>query len=311
MNEMHVLENKNAVILAGLQSAALANDSALDLPALFAGLNSITELDNPIQADLIKRCNDLSSEIDSTIVDSTAMAQIIMDTVREASTLSKMIESRRMDITRYFDNAKGAVMGWTRPLTNKLDAAEKAGKDKFAAFQLAERQREAAEQRKRQAEADAERARLQATAAEEAAKAQAKADELKQQAAAAAAAGDAAKAARLEARADTALEKGEDKAAELQQQAATTVAHIVSAPAKIKGAGMAMEWKARLKQNVTEAEALRALVKCIDANPQYINLICFNESAATKLAKALGSAMAVDGVEAYQVPKVSSRGRAA
>ena len=122
-------------------------------------------------------------------------------------------------------------------------------------------------------------------------KAQAEADRVAREAAAAA----EKAAAKLE-------KKGQVEAAEAIREIAAVAAAPVIAPlvTQVGGNSVRRVWKAKITDWV-------ALVAFIAANPDYLNLISFNQSVADKLMAATEGKLRIGGLEAYQDSIVAIR----
>lgn len=113
-----------------------------------------------------------------------------------------------------------------------------------------------------------------------------------------------AEAKKLEQKAVKQEEKGNvEVAAALQQEAVSTLAVVQNLPTaapKVAGISTRDNWKMACSNKL-------ALVKFVAENPQYLDLLDFNASAGSKLAKALKDNLKIDGCTIFNDPVVASR----
>lgn len=130
---------------------------------------------------------------------------------------------------------------------------------------------------------------------QEAKRKQAEADGNKRAAATAAAA-----KGKAEQEAAAAVHAGQQKA-EAHHLVAATASTIAAPVAQTKVAGTTMKdnWIARLKSDITAAEAKKLIVAAVAANPMLLGVIEIDTGALNKLAKGLHEAFDVPGYEAF------------
>lgn len=210
------------------------------------------------------------------------------------------------------------------PSIQGYSVAEQHCKALLTGWDHKERQRVAEETARREAEerrarqkADQDAAAARARAEEEArakreaaAKAEADRELAEREGNAAAAREAAAKAAKLTQQADAAIENGNAKAAEAHiAAAAATTALPVPAAEKVSGISMRDKWVAKLKPDLTLAQAKALIVRAIvqDNRPDLLGVLDLNESAIRKLAEGLHEAMDIPGFEAKNEPIVAGK----
>lgn len=209
-----------------------------------------------------------------------------------------------------------------KPAIDALTEAEGIYKAKLTDWSRREEERLACERREREAAerlarqkaeqaAAAARARAEAEAAEARRKAQ-EAEEARRKAEAEgnarAAAAAAAEAAKLQEKAAAAEENGAAKAQAAILSAAAQVAPEPVAVATPKGFSTRDNWVAELASGQDEGSAKAAIVAAIAAGrADLLGLLVLDMSAASKLAKALKSAMNVPGLVAVNKPVAASR----
>lgn len=250
-------------------------------------------------------------------VDSPEMAEAATIQVRQLDAQAKTLDDERKAFVKpareIVDRANGLFM----PSIQSIQEASQNLRRKILAWKAREDQRQLelrnkveAEERiarqKAEAEAAAAQAKANAEAAEQRRKAQI-AEEAQRKALAEGRAKDAARlaaeAAAAESKAQSAIENGQAKAEEVILHAAASSAPVPALHVMPKGTSTRENWKA-----LPDGEDWKIrVVRYIAANPQYIELLDLNESAANKLAKALKSAMQIDGLVATNVPDLAIR----
>lgn len=170
-----------------------------------------------------------------------------------------------------------------KPPMELLEGGRRKLEKKIAGYHEEVARRAAEEQRRREREAEAERQRL------------------------------AAEAAALQEQAELAAISGDEGAEELFQQAEATeieaaivVAETVdTAPAKIAGSSIRYAYGVALPTgNADKIAALKYLL----ANPQFLNLVTFDQKACNQLATALKDNFAIPGLKLEKKPIIAQRG---
>lgn len=119
--------------------------------------------------ELIKSSTSLAKNYDSFLVTNSNEFRDAGEDLRMIKSQLKMIEEKRLEITRPMDEAKKAVMGFFKPFTDRLSSAETRVKKAMADWKreedarIREQQRRAAEKAKK----EEDRLRAQAEAARE------------------------------------------------------------------------------------------------------------------------------------------------
>lgn len=123
-----------------------------------------------------------------------------------------------------------------------------------------------------------------------------------------AAAAAAAAKGRAEQESAAAIQVGQDKAEHhhMASAAATTTAAPKVAP-KVAGVSMKDNWIAKLKPDVTEAEAKRLIVAAAPAAPMLLGVIEISQGSLNKLAKGLHEAFDVPGYVAFNDRQVAGK----
>lgn len=220
---------------------------------------------------------------DSIVIDSPAMLAVANEELRTLKGTEKALDAMRESVSKPLYTAwenNNAI--YRQPLAIVKDAIKRLS-GKIVGWQELQYRLAMEEQRKRDADARAEQQRLADEAAEQAAAA-----------GIAAAMGDEDLANELLAESD---------ANELAS--AVVVAAPVEAPAKIAGTSIAYTYGAELP--TTNADKIAA-AKWLIANPQFVQLLDFDQKACNQLATALKENFAIPGIKLVKKPKVTVRG---
>lgn len=243
------------------------------------------------------------SSAEAFVIDSPTMYEIASDDLKSVKTLMKQVEEQRTSITGPLNQVLKAVNELFRAPKEYLESAEAKLKGALLTYDR-EQQRKAEEARRAAEEvARKERERIEAEAREAQRVAQEEADRIAKEAAAAAAAGDAAKAEQLQAQAQETVAAGAQLAQDIAMTAELVTAApvpIASAAPKVSGLSTRKNWKARCTDKM-------ALIRFVAAHPEHQHLLEVNQSALNQLAKAQKDAMRIEGVEAYPDEVMSAR----
>jgi hypothetical protein len=237
-------------------------------------------------------------------IDSVEMYELAGGELREIVTKKKLLDEKRLAITRPIDVAKKAVMDLFRGPTEALELAEQTIKRSMVTFDNAERQRRAEEERKARAAAEAERRRIEEEALARAAEverqerehAEAVAAELEQM-------GDAQQAKEVR---ETAQIEAAQKADEVMREAAADAQTLVSfAPtsAAPKAAGIATRevW-------YSEVTDLDALIKAAAAgNSSARECLMANDKVLGAKVRSLKGALSLPGVRVWSENAIAAR----
>lgn len=242
-------------------------------------------------------------------IDSPDMAQAAADERRNLKTLTKRLDDMEKAITRPALEIVETARSWFRPAKQALERADALLEQRLVTWTRREEERVAAERRAAEEAARKARQEAEAKSAAELARAEAIAAERRQQAEEAArraqeantprsAAAAAAEAARLEEEAKAALERGAAKAEAAHiaaaAAAATTQASVQQASTTLpRGTHLRDNWIAVLED---KPDALLRLVRYVAANPQFLNLLTYDEAAGKRLAAATKGALTIDGL---------------
>jgi len=258
-----------------------------------------------------------SYEIDSHDIAELAAAEILAFNKQIAN-----IKTMHDDLAREPKATIAKLKAWFVPGINEREEAIGILKSRLKLWNEQETARIALENKKRQDEADRVRREAEAKARAEQDRAaqiardkQREADEqeaLRVKAEAegntrAAAAAAAAKG-KAEQEAISAVQLGQDKA-EHHHLAAATVATVAApvAVAKVAGASMKDNWIAKLKPDVTEAEAKKLIVAAAINAPMLLGVIEIGQGSLNKLAKGLHEAFDVPGYVAFNDRQVAGK----
>lgn len=247
--------------------------------------NAVTSIDSTSMID----------EATELVIDSPMMAELAGEMLISAKVLYDVAEAERKLMVKPINEAHGNVQSFFKRHTDPLERVIAILKPKIIAYNT-EMQRKAAEKQRIVDEAATkERSRLLQEGMATAARADQAANKLRDEAAAAAAAGDAVRAAQLSAKADSKEEAGAVQAAELQMAAASTVAVIVAADTtKVAGiSAMKSNWKFQIDD---ESKIPR-------------EFLCPDEKKLGAYAKAMKESAKVDGIRFFNDPSIAIRAK--
>jgi len=301
------------------------------------------------QIEIMRDATSAVSIAESYVIDSPEMRAAAYSDISAWKKKKTALDEERMKVSRPLLEAQRALNAMFKAPMDRLDEAIRIASVPLLVYDNKVREEAAAERRKQEAIAEAERKRLadieaaeRRKAAEEAAAAQraideekrkaeeaiaaaAKEDErLRQQAEAAARSGDIEAQREAEELAAENARKAQEAAfaaqieVENKQKAAALAAH----EAQERANAAALAAATTSAQSVEEADTKgsratwkgkctdkMALLKFVVANPAFIHLVVVDEKALNAQAKAMKSAMQIDGCMAYQERTlVASRG---
>lgn len=241
------------------------------------------------------------------VIDSPQMFEVAAGELQAIKKRAKELDEQRDKLVRPLNQVVKDINAMFKPPLEFLSQAESVCKRAMLIYQEAERRKRLEAEARARAEAEAaaakERASIEAEAAAAREKAAAQQARLEEERQAAIAAGNTAKAATLEARA-----AGLAEAAEARQDAlADIAANVQAAPVVVpvaqpqaKGISTRSKWRAELRDKAS-------LVRFIAANPQYLNLLDFNQSAANQMATALKENLRIDGLAVIEDKLMAAR----
>jgi colicin import membrane protein len=256
-----------------------------DLMTTEANTIVVPQFDGEAQAATERR---VLERVKQFAITSTEDCAYVADVVIAKKGQLKRLEETRRSYVAPLNDATKAINAAFGLVTSVLEEIERVGKAGIAQWERAEQERVREAQRKADEAAAIERKRL----AEEAAalEAQAKAAEAQAVAKPDSAQGDAAIQEAQELRAASFA---------VQAEVMTTRAAPVLA-ARIKGTSIRENWQAELTDK-------QALVKFIAANPEYLNLVDLNSSAAKAVAKVQKGNCQIPGLRVWDQGTVSMR----
>lgn len=242
------------------------------------------------------------------VIDSYEMYQVAANELAANKGKAKGLEEQRTKLVAPLNQVVKDINAMFKPPLEFLAQAEGIIKRSMLTYQeTEERKRREAEARARaeaEAEAAKERARIEAEAAAARERAAAEQARLEQERQKALAAGNTAQAAKIEAKAAGAAEAADAKQEALAGIAANVQAAPVvlpsSEPPRAKGISTRSKWRAELRDK-------HALVRFIADNPQYLNLLDFNQSAANQMATALKENLCVAGLTVIEDKLMAAR----
>jgi len=218
------------------------------------------------------------------VIDSAQALELADSELRRLKGTLKALEDMRESVSKPLHQAWEANNAVYREPKAVLDTAIRTLSAAIAGYHEREQARIEQERRDAEAKAEAERKRIADAAAETAAAA-----------GEAAANGDEEEANRL-------LAQSDDLEIESQLVTAPVVA---AAPTRIAGTSVQYRYGATLPES--NADKLAALKYIID-NPQYLNLVKFDQAPANSLAVALKDNFAIPGFKLAKNPVVAQRG---
>lgn len=225
--------------------------------------------------------------VNTMVINDPAALIAAHDVLRNLKGTRNGLEDMRKAVSEPLHKAWTANNANFKPPIELIDAAiVKVGRLIVAYEDKVEREAEEA-RRKAAAEAEAERQRVAA-----------KARETEEAAAQAAMTGDVEKA-------ETLFQKAE---AQEMEAAVIVPRHVETFSTKVAGSSRVTRWSAELPES---KDGKLAALKYIVANPQYLNLVDFNQTACNQLAVALKENLAIPGIKAVSNATVASRGVAA
>lgn len=271
------------------------------------------------------------------VIDCPEMYEAAADDLKSVKAKYKEIEAKRTEIVKPLNEAVKAVNNLFRAPLEFLTEAETTLKQRLIGYDQEQERKRKAEQERLDAIARAEQARLraQAEAIERAAQAQREEAERIEREAREKAAAEARAAAAAIAQANSiaarkAAQKAADEAAaraaeeaqaraaenarrEAEAQEAAAIAREQAQDAELMPAPIAVTEKPKVaglsgrekhKARVTDKGAF---VRAVAARPELLELVKVDESALNKMAGALKTALAIDGVQVYTEHQLASR----
>lgn len=271
------------------------------------------------------------------VIDCPEMYEAAAADLKSVKAKYKEIEAKRTEIVKPLNEAVKAVNNLFRAPLEFLTEAETTLKQRLIGYDQEQERKRKAEQERLDAIARAEQARLraQAEAIERAAQAQREEAERIEREAREKAAAEARAAAAAIAQANSiaarkAAQKAADEAAaraaeeaqaraaenarrEAEAQEAAAIAREQAQDAELMPAPIAVTEKPKVaglsgrekyKARVTDKGAF---VRAVAARPELLELVKVDESALNKMAGALKTALAIDGVQVYTEHQLASR----
>ena len=240
-------------------------------------------------------------------IDSDAMYQVAADELRAIKAKNQQLEDQRTNLVAPLNKVVKDINAMFKPPMEFLSQAEGIIKLSMIGYQNEQERKRREEEARARAAAEAEAAKARAKIEQERAAAEEKArierERIEQERKALIASGDTVKAARLEAKAEAITEAAQAKSEALAEMSAMVAAAPVIAHSEApKAAGVSTRsvWKCECADKM-------ALIKFIANNPQFENLLEFNESAGNQMAKALKGTMRVDGLRVFEDKVLASR----
>lgn len=271
----------------------------VQLPKIVIDLGDKAAIEKPAQEAL-----DLA---ESMTIDSQEMAQQALAEINAWKAQATAIETWRFGITRPIDAAKETVMDFVRAAVGNFAKAEITIKNKVAAWQKAEREREAREEAEAKEKERQERLRLEAEAREQDRLAHVAQEEAAAKQRAAQEAQNAEAREKLQAEADAAARQAEEHREEAAIAIATSqvIRHApVQQAAKVSG----MRFTDKVELVVHDK---LAFLKWVVANPAFIHLVEPDLAALKALQKSMKDQFNVDGVGMTKDLGAASTGKAA
>lgn len=277
---------------------------------------------NPELSVIISDASSIVAIAESYTIEGSDMATFVKGELDAAKAAIVKATAIREEFMVPFRAMQATIDKYTNPPIIAFKAAETIYKTKLAVWVRSEQERadkakrelEEAQRRERQEaerKAAEEQARADALAAEQRRKADdaaAEARKLAENGNARAAAGKLAEAAGLQEKAAATVQNGQVKAMQHIAQAETAHQHMAPPPvAKVVGFSTRKNWKARLKPNTTEQQAILVIAKELATRPELLAYLTIDMTKMNQAAKSQEGLFNVPGFEAWNNPIAASR----